>query len=125
VKTEERTGLDDLAGMIHSLLSVEGVEGIGKPIILISPSDLPLDVLCLVERLRGGAIESDEEMILITLAGSRGRRRCDPILKRLEQVILLLGRDAIDKGVTVGDVVALLDTVKSQLNRSAKKTKNR
>ena len=126
VRPGEHSSVNELTGMIHSLLTVEGVEGIGEPVTLITPGDLPPDFLCLIERLCGGAIENDEEMILITLANSRrDRQHSDPILERLQQAILLLGRHVIDKGVAVGDVVALLDAVKDQLTRYAKKAKTR
>jgi hypothetical protein len=74
VKTVERSSVNELAEMVHSLLTVEGVEGIGQPVTLITPGDLPPDILCLLERLCGGAIDIDEEMFLITLARSRRRR---------------------------------------------------
>ena len=105
VKPGEGSCVNELAGIIQSLLTVEGVEGIGQPVTLITPSDLPPDFLCLIERLCGGAIENDEEMILITLANLRRRRQhSDPILERLRQAILLLGLHAMDNGATVGDL---------------------
>lgn len=111
------TLLASLAGEIESLLALEGVEGIGLPVTLLSPADLPPDLLGFVERLRGGAIELDEEMLLIILTGSRSRSRNDTVLKRLQQALLVLGRYAMEKGVPTDDILTLLDKTKRQLSR--------
>jgi hypothetical protein len=114
-------GLDQLVGAIQSLLTIQGVEGIGQPVALLSPADLPPDVLGFVERLRGGCIEGDEEMLLITLAGSRRRRRGrKSVLERLREALMLLCRYAMDQGVTAGDLMALLDEAKCQVSRKTR-----
>ena len=91
--------------------------------MLLSLADLPPDILGFVERLRGGCIEDDEEMLVITLAHSpRPHRRKEAVLARLRQAVILLGRHAKDKGATAGEVMAVLDQVKSELSRPAKRT---
>jgi hypothetical protein len=118
-------GLDELTGALRALLTIPGVEGVGQPVTLISPADLPPDVLGFVERLRGGPIEIDEEMLLITLAGSHGRRRKrEPVVERLRQALILLSRYATDKGAFAGDVLALLDETKRRLSRQARRSKH-
>jgi hypothetical protein len=67
--------VDELAGALRALLTIQGVEGIGQPVTLLTPGVLPPDLLGFVEQLRAGPIELDEEMILITIPASRGRRR--------------------------------------------------
>jgi hypothetical protein len=52
---------DDLLRALRGILSIPGVEGIGQPVTVISPSDLPPDFLGLVERLRAGAVEEDND----------------------------------------------------------------
>jgi hypothetical protein len=114
----------ELGEAIRALLTIEGVEGIGKPVTLISPADLPPDFLGFVERLRAGPIELDEEMLLITLAGSgkRGRRR-KPANERVRQALVVLGRFALDQDMTTSDVMALFDEAKRKLSRSRCKPK--
>jgi hypothetical protein len=104
---------DDLLRALRGILSIPGVEGIGQPVTVLSPSDLPPDFLGLVERLRAGAVEEDEEMILVTIPTSRGRRRGQhPVADRLRRSFLLLCRHALESGVPAGDVIALLDGAK-------------
>ena len=82
---------DDLLRALRGFFSIPGVEGIGQPVTVISPSDLPTDLLGLVERLRAGAVEIDEEMILMTIPTPRGRRRGrHPVADRLRRSFLLL-----------------------------------
>ncbi|MFI5457754.1 MAG: hypothetical protein ACHRXM_20115 [Isosphaerales bacterium] len=51
---------EEISEAIRSLLTIEGVEGIGKPVTVISPGDLPPELPGFVERCRAGAIELDE-----------------------------------------------------------------
>ena len=89
------------------------MEGIGRPVTVLSPSDLPPDFLGLVERLRAGAVELDEEMILLTIPTPRGRRRWrHPVADRIRRSFLLLCHHALESGVPAGDVIALLDGAK-------------
>jgi hypothetical protein len=116
----------DLAGMIRSLLTIEGVDGIGQPVTLLSPADLPMEFLGFVERLRGGCIEPDEEMLLITLSGNRSRpRKNDGVLERLREALMVLANYAIDKGVPADAVSALLDEAKRKLSPKPRRQKNR
>jgi hypothetical protein len=95
------------------LFTIPGVEGIGQPVTVLSPYDLPPDFLGFVERLRAGAVEEDEEMVLLTIPISRGRRRGEhPVANRLRRSFLLLCRHALESGVPAADVVALLDGAK-------------
>jgi hypothetical protein len=65
---------EEISEAIRSLMTIKGVEGIGKPVTVISPGDLLPEFLGFIERLRAGAIELDEEMILVTIRAGRGRR---------------------------------------------------
>jgi hypothetical protein len=121
----------ELTKVIAALLTVEGVEGIGQPLTILTPWDLPADFLGFVERLRGGAIERDEDMLLITLPSPRGRRRkrkpgsatARQALEHLRKALLVLLRYATDRGVSADDVAAVLDEAKRQL-RSKKRKPN-
>ena len=42
---------EEIGEAIRSLITIEGVEGIGKPVTVISPGDLPPEFLGFVERL--------------------------------------------------------------------------
>jgi hypothetical protein len=118
-KTAFAQDLGPLTAAIRSLFTIEGVEGIGEPVTVLSPTDLPPDVLGFVERLRAGPIELDDEMLFITLAGLRGRpRRGEPVVERLREALLLLCRYATDNGVAAGDVWALLDETKRRVSRT-------
>ena len=103
--------LAELIGAIRALLTIEGVEGIGQPVMLLSLADLPSDVLGVVERLKGGCIEVDEEMLIVTLSRSSGRGK-KAVLRRLRKAFILLSRHAKNNGATREDVMALLDDVK-------------
>jgi hypothetical protein len=122
----DTASLAGLAEAIRALLTIEGVEGVGQPVTLLSLADLPPDILGFVERLRGGCIEDDEEMLVITLAGFiRSHRGKETVLARLRQAVTLLSRHATGKGATPGEVIALLDEVKRDLSRHARKPKGR
>jgi hypothetical protein len=122
----DTASLAGLTEAIRALLTIEGVEGVGQPVMLLSLADLPPDFLGFVERLRGGCIEDDEEMLVITLAGStRPHRGKETVLARLRQAVTLLSRHARDKGATPGDVIALLDEVKRGLSWRTRKPKGR
>jgi len=111
--TDQDPLADDLVRALQGILSIPGVEGIGRPVTVLSPSDLPPDFLGLVERLRAGAVEVDEEMILLTIPTSRGRRRGrHPVADRLRRSFLLLCRHAPESGLPAGDLIALLDAAK-------------
>ena len=104
---------DDLVRALREFFSIPGVEGIGQPVTVISPSDLPPDLLGLVERLKAGAVEVDEEMILLTIPTPRGRHRGrHPVAHRLRRSFLLPCQHALKSGVPAGDVIALLDGAK-------------
>jgi hypothetical protein len=104
--------VEEISEAIRSLLTIEGVEGIGKPVTVISPGDLPPEFLGFVERLRAGAIERNEEMILITIRAGRGRRwKKNPILERVRRILLVLCSHATDSGVSAEEVSELLDEV--------------
>lgn len=105
---------EDLAGAIRELLSIPGVEDIGQPVTLISPGDLPMDMLAFVERLRGGFIEVDEEMLLITIPESsvRGRRPVtDPTVERIRDALIILCRYATTKGLAPFTLRTLLEAL--------------
>lgn len=111
--TDQDPLADDLLRALRGFLSIPGVEGIGRPVTVLSPSDLPPDFLGLVERLRAGAVEADEEMILLTIPTPLGRRRGKhPVADRLRRSLLLLCRHALESGVPAGDLIALLDAAK-------------
>ena len=116
----------ELAAAFKALFTIEGVEGVGQPVTVIDAGDLPPDFLGFVERLRGGATEVDEEMLLITIAASQVRRRKrEPALERLRQALVILCRYATDKGVSAGDVAVVLDAAKRQVTSQARKPKAR
>jgi len=118
--------IEELAAAIQAVLTVESVEGIGQPVTVIDPGGLRPDFLGFIERLRGGAIEIDEEMLLITLAEPRGRRRKKALaLHRLRQTLVLLCRYVMDQGVTIDDVVAVLDEATRKLIPQARMSKER
>jgi hypothetical protein len=105
-----------LADALVALLTIEGVEDIGKPVTVISPDDLPPDFLGFIERLRGGAIELEEEMLLLTLAPLPGRRRKRELaLERLRQALAVLCRHATEKGVSAAEIAAVLEEAKGKL----------
>ncbi|MCI0456878.1 MAG: hypothetical protein L0Z62_07865, partial [Gemmataceae bacterium] len=113
------------AGAIKALLTIEGVEGIGQPVTVLTLGDLPPEFLGFVERLRGGGIEVDEEMVVITLANSQRRRRTkEPARERFRQALLLLCRYATEKGVPAAAVATLLDEAKRKLSPQARKSKD-
>jgi hypothetical protein len=86
---------------------------------------LPLEFLGFVERLRAGAIELDEEMIVITIRAGRGRRwKKNSILERDRRVLLTLCRDATASGVSAEEVSGLLDEVKRGLGTPKKKSQD-
>jgi hypothetical protein len=104
---------DELLQVLRGLLTIPGVEGIGQPVTVLSPFDLPPDFLGFVERLRAGAVEEDKEMVLLTIPTSRGRSRGKhPVTNRLRRSFLLLCRHALQSGVPAVDVMALLDGAK-------------
>jgi hypothetical protein len=110
-----KSPVDELGEAIRSLLTIQGVEGIGQPVTVLMPDDLPPDLLGFVERLRMGPIEIDEEMILITIPPRRQRRKELPAVDRLRQSLLLLGQYALDQGVSAEDVRKLLDEARRKL----------
>jgi len=84
--TDQDPLADDLLRALRGILSITGAEGIGQPVTVLSPSDLPPDFPSFVERLRAGAVEVDEEMILLTIPTPRGRRREQhPVADRLRR----------------------------------------
>jgi hypothetical protein len=106
-------------------MTIEGVTGIGEPVAVISPGDLPPDFLGFVERLRAGAIELHEEMILITIRAPRSRRRKkNPVLERVRQALLVLCRHATDNGVSAEDVRVLLDEVRRRLGTPSSESRD-
>ena len=109
--------LAELTGAIRALLTIEGVQGIGEPVTLLSLPDLPPDILGVIERLQGGGIEVGEEMLIVTLSRSSGRGK-KAVLRRLREALILLGRHARNNGATCEDVVTLLDDVKRVLTRT-------
>jgi hypothetical protein len=103
---------DGLVRSLRGFFSIPGVEGIGQPVTVLSPSDLPPDFLGFVERLRAGAVEVDEKMILLTVPTSRRRRRGQhPVSDQLRRSFLLC-HYALKSGVPTGDLIALLDGAK-------------
>ena len=116
---------EEISEAIRSLLTIEGVEGIGKPVTVISPGDLPPEFLGFVERLCAGAIELDEEMIVITIRAGRGRRwKKSPILERVRRALLALCRHATDNGVSAEEVSGLLDEVRRGLGTAKRKSRD-
>jgi hypothetical protein len=116
---------EEISEAIRSLLAIEGVEGIGKPVTVISPGDLPPEFLGFVERLRAGAIELDEEMIVITIRAGRSRRwKKSPILERVRRALLTLCRHATDNGVSAEEVSGLLDEVRQGLGTPKRKSRD-
>ena len=124
--TAHDLGMEQLTEAILALMTIEGIEGVGQPVMLISPADLPLDFLGLIERLRGGTIEVDDEMLLITLASGRKQRRARRSAKqRLREALMLLGCHAIDHGVVPDDVLAVFDQTKHKLSKKSTSPKDR
>jgi hypothetical protein len=83
---------------------------------VISPGDLPPEFLGFIERLRAGAIELDEEMIVITIRAGQGRRwKKNSILERVRRALLALCRHAMDNGASAEEVSGLLDEVRRGL----------
>ena len=102
---------DDLLQALRGLFTIPGVKGIGQPVTVLSPYDLPPDFLGFVERLRAGAVEGGEEMVLLNITTSRGRSRGGhPVANRLRRSFLLL--HALESGFPAADVTALLDGAK-------------
>lgn len=96
----------DLAEAVRSFLTIEGVDGVGQPVTRISPGDLPPDLLGFVERLRGGAVETEDEMLLLTLpAGSPLAVSPDAVAHRLRAAFAVLCDYAAGHGLSA-DVVA-------------------
>jgi len=86
---------------------------------VISPRDLPPEFLGFVERLRAGAIELDEETIVITIRAGRGRRwKKSPILEWVRRALLAFCRHATDNGVSAEEVSGLLDEVRQRCGRA-------
>ncbi len=117
--------VDELAGALRDLMMIEGVEGIGQPVTVISPGDLAPEFLGFVERLRAGAIELDEEMILITISSQGRGRNQRPILERLRQALFVLCRYAADNGVSTEDVGVLLDEARRKLGAAGRGSSNK
>jgi hypothetical protein len=116
---------EEIGEAIRSLLTIEGVEGVGKPVTVISPGDWPPEFLGFVERLRAGAIELDEEMIVITIRAGRGRRwKKSPVLERVRRALLALCRHATDNGVSAEEVSGLLDEVRRGLGTPKRKSRD-
>jgi uncharacterized protein (UPF0371 family) len=109
MKKQEQVLMKELTSAIGALLTIEGVEGIGQPITVINPGDLRPDLLGVIERLRGGPIRLNEEMLLITFAVSQAQRRKRNLaLDRLSRSLLLLCRYAMKQGVSTEDVLSCL-----------------
>jgi hypothetical protein len=106
---------DELCDAIRSLLTIQGVEGIGQPVTVLTPDDLPPDLLGFIERLRGGPIELDEEMILLNLPPRRQRCKELPAADRLRRALLLLGQYALDQGVCAEALSKLFDEARRKL----------
>jgi hypothetical protein len=116
---------EEISEAIRSLLTIEGVEGIGKPVTVISPGDLPPEFLGFVERLRAGAIELDEEMVVITIRAGRGRRwKKNPILERVRRTVLALCLHATEGGVSAEEMSGLLDEVRRGLGTPKRKSRD-
>jgi hypothetical protein len=114
--TERNRLLEEISEAIRCLVTIEGVEGIGEPVTVISPGDLSLEFLGFVERLRAGATEHDEEMIVITIRAGQGRGwKKNPILERVRRALLALCRHATGNGVSAEEVSGLLDEVRRGL----------
>ena len=112
--------MEQLTEAIRALVTIEGVEGVGQPVTLIFPADLPFDFLGFVERLRGGAVEVDDEMLLITLAaGKRPRRARRSAKQRLRETLMLLGRHAVDNNIAMSEVLALFDETRLKLSKKS------
>ncbi len=70
----------------------------------------------LATQLRVDAIEFHEEMIVITIRASRGRRwKKNPILERVRRALLTFCRYAADSGFSAEEVSELLDEVRKGL----------
>lgn len=114
----------ELAAAVQALLTIEGVEGIGQPVTVIHPGDLRPQFLGFIERLAGGAIEPNDEMLLVTLAAlRRRRRRGEAALERIRQAVSVLCRYAQEKGASAADVAAVLDEAKCKLSPPAGRRK--
>jgi hypothetical protein len=73
----------------------------------------PPDLMGFVKRLRAGAVEEGEEMVLVTVPAPRGRHReGHPVADRLRRALSILCCHALDRGVPAGEVLALLDGAK-------------
>lgn len=107
--------VDELAGSLKALLAIEGVEGVGQPVTVLSPGDLPPHLLGFVELLRAGAVEDDEEMVILTIAMPRRRRKEHHTLERVRQALLLLCRYAQGKGTPIEEIEAVLDEARRGL----------
>jgi hypothetical protein len=118
VKKQEQVLMAELTSAIGALLTIEGVEGVGQPVTVINPGDLRLDFLGFIERLRGGHIKLNEEMLLITFTVSQAKRRKrNPALDRLRSSLLLISSYAMKQGISTEDVLALFDETKHKLSR--------
>jgi hypothetical protein len=118
MKKQEQVLMKELTSAISALLTIEGVEGVGQPVTVINPGDLQPDLLGVIERLRGGPIKLNEEMLLITFAVSQAqRRKGNPALNRLRSSLLLISRYAMKQGISTEDVLALFDETKHKLSR--------
>jgi hypothetical protein len=118
MKKQEQVLMKELTSAISALLTIEGVEGVGQPVTVINPGDLQPDLLGVIERLRGGPIKLNEEMLLITFAVSQAqRRKGNPALDRLRSSLLLISRYAMKQGISTEDVLALFDETKHKLSR--------
>jgi hypothetical protein len=102
--------------LITTFLTIEGVEGIGRPVTIISPADVPMSILAFIERLRGGASEFDDEMLLITVSTPKKRRqRRARARERVRQALPLLCQHASEEGVSADGLAGLLDDAKKNL----------
>jgi hypothetical protein len=109
-ETDQDPLTDDLIRALRGFFSIPGVEGIGRPVTVLSPYNLPPDLLGLVQRPRSGAVEVDEEMILPAIPTPRGQRRGrHPVADRLRRSFHLLCRHSWESEVPAGVVMALLD----------------
>jgi hypothetical protein len=126
IKKQELILMKQLTSAIGALLTIEGVEGVGQPVTVINPGDLRPDLLGFIERLRGGHIKLNEEMLLITFTVSQAqRRKRNPALDRLSRSLQLLCRYAMKQGASTGDVLALFNETKHKLSRKRKRPEER
>lgn len=110
--------LETIADALAKLMTIPGVEGVGEPVTVIIPDDLPPDFMGFIERLAGGYIESNQECLLISIPGQTdqiGNQGTQCVANRIKKAMLVLCQFGLEKGVETKEVKKIIHETEKAL----------